>query len=214
MNFGNIIIFGDSYSTFKGYIPTEYPAYYHDGGDSENKDVCSVEKTWWFQLISETDSRLVLNDSWSGSTVCNTGYDNSDCSKSSSFVYRLNKYISERFFEKNKIDTIFCFGGTNDSWAGSPLGEFKTESFTEEDLFSFLPAISFFLKKLCENAPDARIIYIINTELKPEISDGIIKACQYYGIEYVALDYVDKISGHPTVKGMEQIKNKILDVLE
>lgn len=71
MTFGNVLIFGDSYSTFLNYIPEGYAHYY---GDSSKSDLDSVEQTWWYQLITETHSNLVLNDSWSGSTVCNTGY--------------------------------------------------------------------------------------------------------------------------------------------
>lgn len=213
LNFGNVFILGDSYSTFEGYIPSGYASYYNNR-ESGATDVNAVEQTWWFKLITETNSLLVMNDSWSGSTVCHTGYNNSDCSKSSSFVCRLNKYVSEGFFKKNKIDTIFCFGATNDSWALSPLGNFKTENFIEEELFSFLPAVSFLLSELQVNVPKARIIYIINTDLKEEISNGIVNACEYYGIGYVKLNEIDKIDGHPTVKGMQQIKDEILENLK
>ncbi len=208
MDLGNIMIFGDSYSTFEGYIPDGYAIYYRsDGG---NTDVRAVNETWWHRLIAETNSQLVINDSWSGSTICHTGYNNRNCSKSSSFVYRLNKYISEGFFEKNKIDTVFIFGGTNDHWAGSPLGELKYSDWTEEELFSFLPAISFLLNKLKETLPNAKIVCIINTELRPEISNGMAEACEHYGVQYIKLTDIDKIGGHPTAKGMEQIKNEVL----
>ena len=76
-----IMIFGDSYSTFEGYIPEEYAVYY------PRHDVSDVSKTWWYMLANETASEIVLNNSWSGSTICNTGY-NGDCSKSSSFIFR------------------------------------------------------------------------------------------------------------------------------
>lgn len=211
MNFGNIMIFGDSYSTFKDYIPDGYAVYYHS--DADYTDVNSVDNTWWYKLINETSSNLIMNDSWSGSTICHTGYNNSDCSKTSSFVYRLNKYIDDGFFEKNKIDTVFIFGGTNDSWAGSPLGELKYSDWKEDELFSVLPAISFFVIKLKNTLPNAKIVCIINTELRPEITNGMIEASQHYGIDYVKLADINKTSGHPTVKGMEQIKNQILEKL-
>ena len=211
MNLGNVMIFGDSYSTFEGYIPENYAIYYSK--DADYTDVHSVEDTWWYRLITETDSILITNDSWSGSTICHTGYNNSDCSKTSSFIYRLNKYISEGFFEKNKVDTVFVFGGTNDSWAGVPIGELKYSDWKDEELFSFLPAISFLLNKLKETLPETRIACLINTELSSAIANGIADACEHYGTEYIKFSKIDKTNGHPTVKGMEQIKDEILKAL-
>ena len=212
MNFGKVMIFGDSYSTFKDYIPENYAVYYHK--DADYTDVKLVENTWWHRLITETNSKLIVNDSWSGSTICHTGYNNSDCSKTSSFVYRLNKYISEGFFEKNKIDTVFVFGGTNDSCAGSPIGELKYSNWNDEELFSFFPAITYFFNKLKETLPNTRIVCVINTQLRPEITNGMIEACAHYGVDCIKLKDINKTSGHPTIKGMEQIKNQIIEDLK
>ena len=136
----SVTIFGDSYSTFEGYIPKGYACYYIPREKPET-DVRHVEETWWHQVIAETSSTLLLNDSWSGSTVCNTGYSG-DCSKTNSFLCRFNKYKADGFFDKNKIDTVFVFGGTNDSWANAPVGEVKFENITDGDLFCVLPAMS------------------------------------------------------------------------
>ena len=84
MSLGNVLIFGDSYSTFKGFIPQGYVDYYRPEGNPKT-DLLHVEETWWHRLITKTESTLLLNDSWSGSTVCNTGY-NGDCSKTNSFI--------------------------------------------------------------------------------------------------------------------------------
>lgn len=111
----NIMIFGDSYSTYEGHIPAGYAVYYSGHRDNP-PDVFDVKNTWWGRLIAETDSTLVQNNSWSGSTIGYTGYNNSDCSHSSSFIYRFEKLLAEGFFEEHKIDRLFVFGGTNDSW--------------------------------------------------------------------------------------------------
>ena len=76
MQFGNTLIIGDSYSTFKGYIPEGYAPYYTN--EPGNTDVRRVEETWWHQLQAETDCRILLNNSWSGSTICYTGYNDVD----------------------------------------------------------------------------------------------------------------------------------------
>lgn len=209
--FKNVLIFGDSYSTFEGCIPEGYAVYYNpNGGDT---DVRNVKETWWHQLISETKSNLILNNSWSGSTIGYTGYNNSDCSKSSSFIFRFRELLKNNFFVDNDINTIFVFGGTNDSWSGAPLGEFKASDWQESDLYNVLPAISYFMDTLKKNLPDTKIIWVINTELKPEITECMIKSAELYGITVVPLQNIDKSCGHPSVKGMEQIKNQILNSL-
>ena len=212
MDLKNVLIFGDSYSTFEGYIPNGFAIYYSkpEGGET---DVRAVEDTWWYPLIKETDSKLIQNNSWSGSTICYTGYNGSDCSKTSSFICRLKKLQDAGFFKENEINTVFVFGGTNDSWAGSPIGELKYSDWEEQDLYSVLPAFCFFINELRRTLPNAQIIPVINTELKPEIEDGFKAACAQYGIKPVALHNIDKRGGHPTIKGMKEIKNQIIDSL-
>lgn len=208
MSLGNVLIFGDSYSTFEGYIPEGYACYYIPRDKAET-DVRQVEETWWHQVISETGSTLLLNDSWSGSTVCNTGY-NGDCSKTNSFIYRLNKYKADGFFEKNKINTVFIFGGTNDNWTNGPVGEVKFDDITEEDLLSVLPGMSYFMKNLCEAVPNAKIYCLINTNLKHDITNGYKEIAEHYGAKPIIFKNIRKACGHPTVQGMKDIKNQIL----
>jgi hypothetical protein len=151
----------------------------------------------------------LLNDSWSGSTVCNTGY-NGDCSKTNSFIYRLNKYKADGFFEKNKIDTVFIFGGTNDNWTNGPVGEVKFDDITEEDLLSVLPGMSYFMKNLCEAVPNAKIYCLINTNLRCDITNGYKEIAEHYGAKPIIFKNIRKACGHPTVQGMKDIKNQIL----
>ena len=208
----NAIIFGDSYSTFEGYVPDGYAIYYSEEGRPET-DVTKVEQTWWYQVSAEADLNLILNNSWSGSTICYTGYDNVDCSESSSFIYRLRTLIGDGFFERNPIDTVFVFGGTNDNWADAPLGDMQYENWHHEDLYSALPAICYFFKVLRDILPEAKIYCLINTELKSEITEGMKEVCRKYGITEIAFDFIDKEYGHPTIKGMQDIKNTVLTVL-
>ena len=210
----NAFIFGDSYSTFRGYIPEGYAVYYHEAEGQDNTDVRKVTETWWHQVVMEAGLNLVQNNSWSGSTICHTGYNNTDCSKTSSFIYRLRKLTEEGFFEENRIDTVFVFGGTNDNWADDPLGTLKYENFQEAELFSVLPGISYFFKTLKETLPQADIYCLINTELKPEITEGFLQVCDKFGITPVTFDYIDKNCGHPTVQGMKDIKNQVLATLQ
>lgn len=205
----NVVIFGDSYSTFEGYIPSGYPTWYYEGG-SEKTDVTEVSQTWWSQVISETNSQLLLNNSWSGSTIGYTGYGGADESKGASFIHRFNTLAEQGFFAQNKVDTLFIFGGTNDDWANSPLGSLKYDNFSNEDLYNVLPAICYFVKTVKETLPDADIYFIINEGLDSTITNGIIAACEHYGVDSISLVGISKTSDHPNVQGMQQIKNQVL----
>ena len=209
------MIFGDSYSTHKDYIPEGYAYYYCDGGRSENEPVTNMtaEQTWWYRLKTATGAELVLNNSWSGSPLSFTGWV-PDCSKSSSFIYRYEKLWSEGFFEKNEVDTVFVFGCTNDSWCGAPLGEEIYSDWKREDFFSVLPAICYLMSRLKNDLPDKRIVFIANCGMKPEIIECMKNAAERLGAECVELHDIDKMAGHPTVLGMEQICNQILEGLK
>lgn len=207
MNAKNIMIFGDSYSTFEGYIPEGYAVYY-SGEETDRTDVRRVEETWWHGVCADFGLNLVRNDSWSGSTVCNTGY-NGDCSKTNSFIYRLEKLEAEGFFKENAIDTVFIFGCTNDSWADAPLGEMKTAGIEKEELFSVLPAIGYFVGRVKEILPEAEIVFLINTELKPAIGDTIEAVSRHFGTHSLRLGPIDKRNGHPTIRGMQDIREQV-----
>ena len=211
----NLMIFGDSYSTFKGLIPQGYVFYYCEGGISPDQPVTNMkyEDTWWGRFIEKTGANLVRNDSWSGSTIGYTGYSG-DCSHTSSFICRHRKLMDEGFFEKNQVDTIIIFGGTNDYWCSAPLGEKMWENWQESDLFNVLPAVCHFILSLRENHPDARLIVVANSNIKAEIVQCFEEAAERVEGEFVRLSNIDKSSGHPTPLGMEQICDQILEHIE
>ena len=71
----SISILGDSYSTFQGYLqPDTNFVWYWDNPKAENTDVHHVRETWWHQFIKENGYRLCVNNSFSGSTICYSGY--------------------------------------------------------------------------------------------------------------------------------------------
>lgn len=72
----------------------------------------SVRNTWWHQFIKENNYRLCVNNSFSGATICHTGYRSEDYSDRS-FITRMKALGCP--------DIIFIFGATNDYWAKSPL---------------------------------------------------------------------------------------------
>ena len=211
---GNLVIFGDSYSTFKGYIPREDAFYYFpeeapEGSEEKSMD---LEQTWWRRFIKHTGANLIRNDSWSGSTICYTGYLG-DCSTTSSFIFRYRELLKENFFEKNKIDTVIVFGGTNDSWCPAELGERKLVDQTEEDLRYVLPAISHIMGSMKADLPNTRIVFIANCGIDDAIVDCMADEGERLGVEVVKLEGVDKQNDHPTVQGMKEICDQVVAAL-
>ena len=204
----NIFIMGDSYSTYKGYIPEEYGSYYSDER-KEEPVVKGVEKTWWRILANENNLNIVLNDSFSGSTICNTVRET--LSIESSFISRIDKYTAENFFDENKIDTMFIFGGTNDSWIDAPIGNLKYSDWTDDELKCALPAFCYLIEKAKKAVQD--IIVIINTDLKEEITNGFREACEKNKVKYLYLKEIDKENGHPTELGMKQISKQVMECM-
>lgn len=204
----NIFIMGDSYSTYAGYIPEGYHFYYSDERD-EAPTVKGVEKTWWKQLARENDFDIVLNDSFSGSTICNTVRE--ALSVESSFISRIDKYISENFFTENKIDHMLIFGGTNDSWIDAPIGTLQYSDWSCEDLKCVLPAFCYLLAR-AKTVSD-NILVILNTDLKDEITNRFAEASKKNGVKCVRLKEIDKENGHPTELGMTQICQQVKENL-
>ena len=209
---GNFVIFGDSYSTYIGNIPEGYAAYYATVqlNGAHPVGIMDLEDTWWRRMLKATGATLVRNDSWSGSTISYTGY-HGDCSATSSFIKRFRNLKADGFFKNNKIDTVIVFGGTNDSWVPSPLGEIKLSGWEESDLFSVRPAISYLMSNLKTELPDAHIIFIANTNIKDEIVDCIKLSAEHYGVDVVELHDITKEDGHPTSLGMSQICEQIME---
>lgn len=209
MKLGNVLIYGDSYSTYESYIPEGYACYYTPRERSGAPFLPSVENTWWYPIVTREGNALVENNSWSGSTVCHTGWHGADTSKTSSFLCRLEKHIAEGFFQKKKIDTVFVFGLTNDIWSGAPLGEAKYENFEEKDLFFVLPAIAYMVKRLREATPDSRVVWVVNSGVVGPIADVLRESCARFGADALFLSPFSKEEGHPTAEGMRAITAQI-----
>ncbi len=201
-----IAILGDSYSTFEGHVtPAENLVWYPAGGH-DHTDVDSVQYTWWRLLTDAPDSpgSLGVNNSYSGATICYTGYRGEDYSDRA-FVTRMDSL--------GDPDIILVFGATNDSWAGAPIGEYKYEDITPDDLRSFRPAMARMLAGLGELYPDAQVWFILNTELKPEINESVETVCARYGVPVIKLEDIDKDWGHPTRKGMRAIALQVKEAM-
>ena len=207
---GNVLILGDSYSTFWGHIAGDCRPYYTP--TYKDSDVHRVEDTWWHCVIAATGSTLVENSSYTGTCVCNRGYHGDD-NKEFSFIGRLERRIANGFFATHRIDTVIVFGTTNDSWSDAPLGEAKFSDWTAEELYTVRPACSYLLHRIREILPDARVLVMLNYGLKEEIGAHLRKSCELFGAELIALPDMEKQCNHPTVKGMGEIADTVLSYL-
>jgi len=197
----SVSILGDSYSTYEGYLTPSTNAVWYQVKNAGNKtDVTSVRQTWWHQLISSQGWKLCVNNSYSGSTICHTGYDGNDFSDRS-FLTRMDNLGCP--------DILFVFGATNDSWSGAPIGEFKYDGIAGGDLWTFRPALAYLLAHLQNRYLGTDIYFILNDGLSAEVTSSVKTICEHYGVKCIVLHNIHKISGHPSVKGMKQIADQI-----
>ena len=197
----SVSILGDSYSTYEDFVtPATNELWYYAQNGEGKTDVKDVSQTWWHQVIKENGWRMCLNNSYSGATISYTGYDGNDYS-ARSFNTRMNDLGSP--------DIIFVFGATNDSWAGAPIGEYKYEGITKADMYSLRPALAYMLKWMTDYYLNTKIYFLLNDDLRDEIDESVKTICARYGVPVIELEGIDKISGHPSVKGMRQIADQV-----
>ncbi|MBQ5437460.1 MAG: hypothetical protein IIU32_07215 [Firmicutes bacterium] len=201
----SISFLGDSYTTFEGYIPEGNAIWYFCPPDTSRTDVSTVEQTWWYKVAAEGGFKMDKNESYSGATISYTGYSGEDYSDRS-FITRLPRVGTP--------DILVILGGTNDSWAGAQVGEYKYEDIQREDLYTYRPALARLLQDAKERFPKTKILFVMNSELREDITTSSREICQHYGIPFLQLEEIDKIAGHPSVSGMEAIASQVLSALK
>jgi len=200
-----ISILGDSYSTFKGYVLPDSNYVWYPQEKAENNDVQDVRQLWWHQLIREHGYRLCQNNSFSGATICHTGYDREDYS---------DRSYCTRLWYLGSPDMILVFGGTNDTWAKSPVGDYQYSDWNRHDLFKFRPAMAYVLVNLQNRYPGTDIYVIINDILSEDITVSMKTICDHYHVPYIQLHDIDKQWGHPSQKGMRQIAEQVAEAIK
>ena len=201
-----VSVLGDSYSTFEGYIPLGHAVWYTAQPSPKKTDVSDVKQTWWWQLINRGGYILGQNDSYSGATISYRGYRGADYSDRS-FITRLGNL--------RPADILLIFGATNDSWAGVEVGEYNYDAeISGPQLYTFRPAMSRLLSEAINRFPGTEIYVIINSELRDDITESIKQVCDHYSVRYILLHDIDKISNHPSRKGMDAIATQVLEAIQ
>lgn len=209
----NISFLGDSISTFKGWIPPNAKFWYSDAA-SKGTEVLNVNQTWWHLFLMQTGNKLMTNDSWSGSTICNkTG--NGDIDESyRSFINRFDKTMGKDNVLELKPDVIIVFGGTNDSSKNSPIGTVKYSDWTKSDLDTFGGAYSKLMSDLQYWNPSIRIINVQSSLLKRDYASIMEEVTSTLGIENVLIPSYSGVGVHPDVQGMRTIANTLIKVID
>ena len=200
-----ISILGDSYSTYQNYIPEGNAIWYFEPMDAKNTDVSDVRQTWWWQVVKNGGYLLEKNESYSGATICYTGYNDEDYSERS-FITRLSRVGSP--------DILLIFGNTNDCWCGAKMGEYVYSGWKRADLYTYRPALAKLLNDALSRYPNVRIYFIMNTDLRKDIVESTTTICKYYGIPVIELKDIEKKSGHPNQKGMKAISEQVLKAIK
>lgn len=204
-----VTIFGDSYSTFEGYLtPATNESWYYTENNprrDKNNDVTKVEQTWWWQVIERMNWKLEMNNSYSGSTVGYFGYQNENYQPRS---------FNTRVENLGEPDVILSCCITNDSWTGEKLGNYKYANWTENDMWYFRPAMARLLSTMKQNYPMAKIYIIQNTQLKPEFCESLQIICKHYGVPVIILKDIDKQDGHPSIKGHKDMAEQVVNYIK
>lgn len=193
-----VSILGDSYSTFVGVIPSNYSSFY----PNDRNDVTKIEQTWWSLYVKAKGYALEKNDSWGGTTICGTGYGGMNSSYSN-FISRVDSL--------GNPDIIFVFGGTNDAWANSPMGEYQYSDWTKDDCKYFRPALACLIDMLQKRYAQAEICFILNSELREPVNESMREVCKHYNVKLVELHDIEKQNGHPSINGMKSICDQLLE---
>ena len=186
-----VSVLGDSYSTFVGVIPSNYSSFY----PNDRNDVTKIEQTWWSLYVKAKGYALEKNDSWGGTTICGTGYGG----------------IISRVDSLGNPDIIFVFGGTNDAWANSPMGEYQYSDWTKDDCKYFRPALACLIDMLQKRYAQAEICFILNSELREPVNESMREVCKHYNVKLVELHDIEKQNGHPSINGMKSICDQLLE---
>ncbi len=142
-------ILGDSISTYQGYNPVGYYAFFPDNGE-----VAEVEDTWWRRVADDLELTLYVNGSSSGATVAgdSTGTENPRCGCNE---LRTNDLSGPK---GACPDRVVIFMGTNDMLKAIPLGDNDGTGLVEEgEIKTFSDAYTLMLDKVQANYPLAEI---------------------------------------------------------
>ena len=201
----NISFYGDSITTFDGYIPEGYAFYY----PTASATVKSVEDTWWYQTLKNTNSKLLVNNSYGGTSVHggkNQGVD--------------EERIKLLSTDTTRPDIIIVYLGINDVVNKRATTVFK-DAYTKmvQSIQKIYPESKLFLCTLCyetysnESVPGLRDAYneVIET-VGNKYDCEIINFDKVFTVDKGLSHLGDRI--HPNKKGMDLLATEATKALK
>lgn len=148
----NVSFLGDSITTYSGYIPSGYATFY------PRFTVNSVDKTWWKQFTQTCGMNILVNASWSGSTVSSKRNNSSSANTSSAAMGASTKRISDLAKDGVTPDVVICFIGANDFADNVPLGSWNGGELPAEGVINtFSEAYALMVSKIMKTYPNAEV---------------------------------------------------------
>ena len=144
-----LAIYGDSISTFAGYIPAGNATYY----TGTNADVATVDDTWWKKVVDALGFDLLVNNSWSGRAV-------------SSIRDSQTGHTTDAGYKQANIDVLGSEGtpeviiiklGINDFNQGALLGDYDGSTTLPSDPTKFTDAYAMMLDRIMTTYPLAKV---------------------------------------------------------
>lgn len=198
-----VTIYGDSISTLSGF--THEDGIFYDPNYSQNTGITSVEETWWMKVIHGLGGKLLINNSYAGSTVCRNGY------QAASSPWRIAKLKTV----DQTPDYILIYSGLNDVAFYRSPEEFK-EDYSDmliqlRELYSHAEV---WCGTLCRgfrrnpewplflNLDACQPLSLYNQSIRAAVSssDCHLADLSAFHIEYSSLDGI-----HPDAKGMDTL---------
>ena len=187
-------ILGDSMSTLLGYNP-EGNAVFYNAINGRTANIFAPEDCWWGQVIDALGGRLLVNDSFSGSTVCPLPGGEIESHASS------DKRTSNLARGGVSPDVILIMMGTNDCGMHFSLDD-------------FIASYRLMLERIRRGYPSAEICCITPLS-ESEYCDAVRalareQECLLADLAAAKLECKTIDGLHPSAEGMRQISCAVL----